>query len=86
MIEEFFKKYSHLKLALQHLGLCGGGWKIQIYNATYDFGVDPIFEYYIRDDELKSLNVDFETAIMTPIINWKRDLYLEREKALNMNE
>ena len=86
MIKDFFKKNSHLKLGLQHLDLLGGGWKIEIYNTTYDFGIDPIFEHYIVDEELERLNVDFETAIMTPVINWKedlekkRDLYLNREK------
>ena len=45
MIKDFFKKNSHLKLGLQHLDLLGGGWKIEIYNTTYDFGIEPIFEH-----------------------------------------
>lgn len=79
MIKDFFKKNSHLKLGLQHLDLLGGGWKIEIYNTTYDFGIDPIFEHYIVDEELERLNVDFETAIMTPVINWKEDLEKKRD-------
>ena len=77
MIKEFFKKNSHLKL--QHLDLFGGGWKIEIYNTTYDFGINPIFGHYIADEELERLNVDFETAIMTPVINWKEDLEKKRD-------
>ena len=74
MIKEFFKKNSHLKLGLKYLGLYGGGWKIEVYNTAYDFRIGPIFEHYILDEELESLNVDFETAIMTPVVNWKEDL------------
>ena len=80
MIKEFFKKNSHLKLGLQHLGLYGGGWKIEVYNTTYDFGIEPIFEHYILDEELESLNVDFETAIMTPVIDWKRCIEERRKE------
>ena len=80
MIKEFLKNNSHLKLGLQHLGVYGGGWKIQIYNTTYDSGIEPIFEYYILDEELEQINVDFETAIMTPVINWKKDMEDKRRK------
>ena len=86
MIKDFFKKNSHLKLGLQHLDLLGGGWKIEIYNTTYDFGIDPIFEHYIVDEELERLNVDFETAIMTPVINWKEDLEKKRENQGKITE
>ena len=70
MIKEFFKEHDHLRFALQHLSIFDGGWKIRIYNTTYDFGVDPIYTYFIEDKEIDELNVDFETAIMTPVINW----------------
>lgn len=79
MIKQFFKENSHLKLGLQQLGVFGGGWKIQVYNTTWDFGVDPIFEHYILNEEIDKLNVDFETAIMTPIINWWEDIKERRE-------
>ena len=46
---------------------------INVYNTTYDI-IDPIFEHFITDFELERLNVDFETAIMTPIINWWKDV------------
>ena len=83
MIKEFFKKNSQLKLGLQHLGLYGGGWKIEVYNTAYAFGIEPIFEHYILDEELESLNVDFETAIMTPVINWKEDLEKKERRKEN---
>ena len=70
MIKKFFIEHDHLALALRHVGTHNGEWVIRIFNTTYDFGVDPIFEHRILDSELDCLNVDFETAIMTPIINW----------------
>ena len=73
MIKEFFEKNTHLKFAIQHLGIHGGGFMINVYNTTYDI-IDPIFEHFITDFELERLNVDFETAIMTPIINWWKDV------------
>ena len=80
MIKEFFKEHDHLRFALQHLSIFDGGWEIRIYNTTYDFGIDPIFEHYIVDEELERLNVDFETAIMTPVINWKRCIEERRKE------
>lgn len=80
MIKKFFREHSHLKLALQQLGLFGGGWRIQVYNTTWDCGVEPIFEHYITNEDLDKLKVDFETAIMTPIINWWEDIQERRRK------
>lgn len=77
-IKEFFKKYDHLKLAIEHLGINGGCWKIEVYNTTYDFGIDPIFEHYISDDDVENLLVDFETIIMTPILNWWESVQAKR--------
>lgn len=70
MIKKFFEEHDHLRFALQHLDIFGGVWEIRIYNTTYDFGIDPIYTHIIRDNELDNLNVDFETAIMTPVIDW----------------
>lgn len=80
MIKEFFKKNDHLKLGLQHLDVYGGCWKIQVYNTTYNSGFEPIFEHYILDEDMENLNVDFETVIMTPIINWYEDCLKRRKK------
>lgn len=74
MIKKFFSEHSHLKLSLQQLGLFGGGWRIQIYNTTWDSGFEPIFEHYILNKDIDKLNVDFETVIMTPIINWWEEI------------
>ena len=80
-IKEFFKEHDHLRFALQHLSIFDGGWEIRIYNTTYDLGVDPIYTYFIEDKEIDELNVDFETAIMTPVINWwKTTLSYNEEK------
>ena len=84
-IKEFFKDHDHLRFTLQHLDIFDGGWEIRIYNTTYDFGIEPIFEHYILDEELESLNVDFETAIMTPVINWKEDLERKRKEKKGLN-
>lgn len=83
MIKKFFKEHDHLKLGLQHLGLYGGGWKIQVYNTTYDSGFESIFEHYILDEEMENLNVNFETAIITPIINWYEDCIERRNENVN---
>ena len=81
MIKEFFKEHDHLRFALQHLDIFDGGWEIRIYNTTYDFEVDPIYTHFIEDKEINKLNVDFETAIMTPVINWwKTTLSYNEEK------
>ena len=81
-IREFFKEHDHLRFTLQHLDIFDGGWEIRIYNTTYDFGFEPIYTHFIEDKEMDALNVDFETAIMTPIINWYKTTksYME-EKA-----
>lgn len=73
MIKEFFEEHAHLRLSLQYsawLNSDDSGWKIQIYNTTFDCGVEPIFKHYITDETINKLLVDFETAIMTPILNW----------------
>lgn len=82
MIKDFLKKHSQFKLSLQHLGLFCGGWKIQIYDTTYDSGFEPVFEHYITDFELDALNVDFETAIITPVINWFEDCEKNRMEVI----
>ena len=69
MIKNFFEEHTHLKLALQHLGINGGGWLIQVYNTTYDSGYEPVFSHFVTDFDIEHLKVDFETIIMTPIIN-----------------
>lgn len=79
MIRDFLEKHTHLKLSLQHLDKFGGCLSIQIYNTTYDSGLDPIFVHYITNEELNNLNVDFETAIMIPVLNWM----LENERRRN---
>ena len=80
-IKEFFKDHDHLRFTLQHLDIFDGGWEIRIYNTTYAFGVDPIYTHFIEDKEIDELNVDFDTAIMTPVINWwKTTLSYDEEK------
>ena len=74
MIKELFKEHDYLRFSLQHHNIYGGEWEICIYNTACDFGTEPIFAHYIIDKELESLNVDFETAIMIPVLNWKNDL------------
>lgn len=70
-LKDFFKEHGYLCLSLQHLDLHGGGWRIQIYNTTWDV-FDPIFKHYILDSEIDALvdDIDFETVIMTAILSW----------------
>lgn len=82
-IKEFLKENSHLKLSIQHLGVYGGGFKVEVFNTTYDFGLEPVFHYYILDLELDILDVDFDTAILTPIKNWLDDAMEIRKQMLD---
>lgn len=68
-IMDFLREHDHLRLSLQHLDIIGGGWEIKIYNTTWSY-MEPVFTYFITDDEIDNLNIDFETVIMTLIINW----------------
>lgn len=73
MLKEFFEEHDHLWFRLQRIDrqCYGGGWLIRIYNTTLDLGcTEPIYEHIILDSEINNSNVDFETIIMTPVINW----------------
>ncbi len=71
MIKEFFRKNDHLCFQLQHLSVFGGGWRIRVYNTSYDMSCsEPIFEHFVSDFDISNLNVDFDMAIMTPVIIW----------------
>lgn len=71
MLKEFFEDHDHLCFRLQRTGRHGGGWLIRIYNTTLDLGcTEPIYEHIVLDSEINNSNVDFETIIMTPVINW----------------
>lgn len=73
-VKQFLDTNTQFKLSIQHLGLFGGCFKIQLYNTTYDyFCENPVFEHYILDFDIKNLAVDFETVIMTPIVAWFED-------------
>ena len=76
-IKEFLEQHTHLKIAIQHLGIFGGGFKIQVYNTTWD-SFEPVFEHFVIDEDIQRLNVDFETVIMTPIENWWDDFMKKR--------
>ena len=72
MMKDFLKENTHLRISIQHLGLFGGGFEVKVHNTTHDI-LGYIFRHFITDEELESLNVDFETAIMTPIVNWWKE-------------
>lgn len=69
MLEEFLKTHSHLRIKFSYHRAKGNYWMVQIFNTTFDLGT-PIFEYKMTAEELDQLNVDFETALMTPVVNW----------------
>lgn len=69
MIKDFFKKNDHLKFIIQHLGINDGGWQVEIYNTTSGNNT-PCYRHFYSDFEIDNLVIDFEAAIMTPIISW----------------
>lgn len=77
MIKDFLKEYDHFRLSIQHLDLFDGCWEVRLYNTTLD-PFEPIFKHRITDLEIDNLNVDFETIIMTPVINCIKDLEANR--------
>ena len=79
-LKKFLEEHDcHLKIAIQHLGIFGGGFNIQVYNTTCDYLCqEPIFEHFISDEDIAKLNVDFDTAIMIPIENWWNDFLQKR--------
>ena len=68
-MKEFLRKYDWLKITVQHFDLHGGVWKIEVYNTTWDL-FEPVFKHYITDQMVNNVNLDFETIIMTPVLNW----------------
>lgn len=72
MIKEFLKEHPYLRLNIKYIkdiwvtnGLYESCWRIQLCDGT-----TVMFEHFILDTAIENLNVDFETAIMTPIISW----------------
>ena len=43
------------------------GWRIRLYDGPNGI---MLFNHKILATAIENLNVDFETAIMTPIISW----------------
>lgn len=79
-MKEFLKENDHLQISIQHLGIYGGCFKVEVFNTTFDCGLEPVFRHYILDQELDILYVDFDTAILTPIKIWLEDLKESCEK------
>lgn len=75
MLKEFLQKHTHLSVKFSYVGGLNNHWTpsnywvIQVFNNTFDL-CTPIFEYTMTAEELDKLNVDFETALITPIVNW----------------
>lgn len=69
MLKKFLQTHTHLSVKIMYFASQGGYWSIQVFNQTFDF-YTPIFEYKMLANELDNLNVDFETALMTPVVNW----------------
>ena len=85
MIKEFFKEHDHLRFALQHLDIFDGGWEIRIYNTTYDFGVDPIYTYFIEDKEIVRLLIGGKIETLQEIVN-TLDRHIESIEKENKND
>lgn len=68
MIKEFLKEHPYLRLEIKHInGVCDDCFRIRLYD---DRTRNTMYETTVSDTEIENLNVDFETAIMTPIISW----------------
>lgn len=81
MIKDFLEKNTHLKIAIQHLGIHGGGFMVEVYNTTYD-PFEPIHKHFVTDFEIERSRADFETMIMVPIENWWEDLNKRRKEQI----
>jgi hypothetical protein len=81
MIKEFLEKYDHLKIAIQHLGINGGGFKVQVYNTTLDFLCErPIFEHFISDFDVQHSWLNFGALVIVPINNWLEECEKKRRQ------
>lgn len=68
MIKEFLKEHPFLRLEIVYIdGFWENGWQIRLYDDRTRI---MLFSHKILATAIENLNVDFETAIMTPIINW----------------
>lgn len=68
MIKEFLKEHPFFRLEIVYIdGFWENGWQIRLYDDRTRI---MLFSHKILATAIESLNVDFETAIMTPIINW----------------
>lgn len=68
MIKEFLKEHPFFRLEIVYIdGFWENGWHIRLYD---DRTRNTMYETTVSDTEIENLNVDFETAIMTPIISW----------------
>lgn len=68
MIKEFLKEHPYLRLEIKYInGVWNNCFRIRLYD---DRTHNTMYEITVSDTEIENLNVDFETAIMTPIISW----------------
>lgn len=68
MIKEFLKEHPFFRLEIVYIdGFWENGWQIRLYDDRTRI---MLFSHKILATAIENLNVDFETAIMTPIINW----------------
>lgn len=78
MIKEFLKEHPYLRLEIKHInGVWDDCFRIKLYDDRRTR--NTMYEINILDTEIENLNVDFETAIMTPIISWyKQQMEVKR--------
>lgn len=68
MIKEFLKEHPFFRLEIVYIdGFLENGWRIRLYDGPNGI---MLFNHKILATAIENLNVDFETAIMTPIISW----------------
>lgn len=68
MVKEFLKEHPFFRLEIVYIdGFWENGWQIRLYDDRTRI---MLFSHKILPTAIENLNVDFETAIMTPIISW----------------
>lgn len=79
MIKKFLSEHTQFAIRIQHLGINGGCWEVELYNTTYD-PYEPVFKHYISDQTADMLSGDFDILVMVPIKNWYEKFEEGRKK------
>lgn len=76
--KEFLSTYAHYKIVEQYKNDFDGGILIEVYDDRLSLLTPalPVFRHFISGFDLDKLLVDYETAVMTAILNWLKEVKL----------